>query len=159
MSDTIETFEVAGLNKLLLALKATKMPKVRVGILGAAASKPHEKGGTNYEVGLAHEFGSPKRKLPARSFLRIPLADKLNKELETSNLLTKERMAEVLKQGSIVPWLSQVAIVAERIVRGAFDTQGYGRWPGWKNPGYKNLSMQVLKDTGQLQESITSEVK
>jgi phage gpG-like protein len=49
--------------------------------------------------------------------------------------------------------------LAEGISKGAFDTQGYGKWPDWKNPNYTNNANQVLVDTGQLVGSITSEVK
>src|SRR5580692_9916191 len=107
MSDAIENYSIDGLEKLIKALKQ-KPPKCRVGILGSSNSRQGPSGVTNAEVGAAHEFGTDK--LPVRSFLRMPIANNLNKEIKKSGLNSEETLKEVVKQGSIVPWMKQVAI-------------------------------------------------
>lgn len=170
MSDSdAYTLEIKGLNQLLKALKSVRPPVIRIGIIGAKAgphfaiAKPGQKAPksapTNAEIGAAHEFGAPTRGLPQRSFLRVPLADRLNKEMELSGALSEATTKDVIKEGSVVPYLKKIAVMAEGIVAGAFDSGGYGKWPAWKNSNYHNNANQLLVDTGQLRNSITSEVK
>lgn len=142
------SIELRGLDQLIKALKA-KPPTVRIGVLG---------GGENATVGAVHEFGAPARNIPQRSFLRVPLADHLNKELENSGLLNKEVLNDVIKKGSMTPWMKQVAVVAQGIVDDAFETSGDGKWPKWKDPNYTNQGGMLLVDTGSLRDSITTEV-
>ncbi len=160
MSDETATLNVKGLDQLVKALKA-KPPTCRVGILGSKASRspsPGEKSTpTNAEVGAAHEFGTST--IPQRSFLRVPIAEGLQKEMESSGLLDKDALNDVIKSGSVTPWLKKVAISAEACVSDAFDSGGNGKWPPWKNSNYTNNSGQLLVDTKQLRESVTSEVK
>ena len=159
MSNDACTVNVAGLDKLLKALKA-KPPVARVGILGGDENRK-ETGNApgNAEVGAVHEYGAPARGIPPRSFLRIPISDNLQKYMDTSGVLSKDKMDEVLKVGSVVPWLKEVAGIAERIVVEAFATSGFGKWAAWKDPNYTNNANMILVDTTQLRESITSEVK
>jgi phage gpG-like protein len=157
MSDDTVTINVKGLDQLLKALKAGP-PIARVGILGDKTARSGDGSfQTNAEIGAAHEFGTSK--MPARSFLRVPISQNLQKEMENSGALDKKTLNEVVKQGSVLPWVKKIAILAEGIVADAFDTGGFGKWPGWKNPNYTNNSGQLLVDTKQLRDSITSEVK
>lgn len=148
MSDEGFTLELKGLDQLVKALKKDP-PIVRIGVLG---------GGRNAIVGAVHEFGAPARNIPQRSFLRVPIMDNLNKELQKSGLVEKEALAEVIKTGSMVPWMKQVAVTAEGVIDDAFETSGGGQWPPWKNPDYHNGGGTLLVDTGSLRDSITSEV-
>ena len=150
------TMEIKGLEKLLKALKG-KPPTARIGILTGKASEDHD-GSTNAEIGAAHEFGAPARGLPQRSFLRVPLAEKLNPELQKDGAFSKQQMESVLKEGTVLPWLKMVAIVAEKVVQDAFGSAGFGKWPAW-SPEYENNTGMILVDTTQLRDSITSEVK
>lgn len=154
------TLKVDGLEKLLKALKA-KPPVARVGILGDKSTRSGGGGGqpTNAEVGAAHEFGAPARGLPARSFLRVPISENLQKEMEKSQAFDEQVLSEVIKSGSVLAWMQKIAILAEGIVSDAFDSKGFGKWPSWSSPNYTNNAGQVLVDTKQLRESITSEVK
>lgn len=164
-----DTVNVKGLDLLLKALKVSKPPSARVGILGDK-NKPHfvsAKAGqklpnhipTNAEIGAVHEFGSPKRGIPPRSFLRIPISEKLQKYMEDAGAFDEDVFAKVIKTGSVLPWLKKIAILGEAIVSDAFDSAGFGKWKGWKNPNYTNQTNQILVDTQQLRNSITSEVK
>lgn len=151
-----ETIQIRGLDQLLKALSA-KPPKARVGILGGSGVRKEGKGSSNAEIGAAHEYGTSK--LPQRSFLRIPIQENLEKEMEKSNLFSPDVFKEVIKEGSVLPWMEKVAICAEACVEDAFATGGGGKWPSWKTPGYENNTGQILVDTTQLRDSITSEVK
>lgn len=168
MSDDTVTINVKGLDQLLKALKA-KPPIARVGIMGSK-NGPHyatlESGQkqpshvpTNAEVGAVHEFGSPTRNIVQRSFLRGPISDLLGKEIEAQGALDKDVMAQVIKSGSVIPWITKIAISAKGIVLGALASGGYGKWAPWKDPNYTNNTGMLLVDTTQLRNSITYEVR
>lgn len=160
MSDNdASTVNIKGLDQMLKALKS-RPPVCRIGILGNSDIRGKDKKGTtNSEVGAAHEFGAPGRNLPQRSFLRVPLADHLEKYLEQSGAFDKKVFDDVIAQGSVVPWLKKVAATAQAVVSDAFNTKGFGKWAPWKNPNYTNEGGTLLVDTQQLRDSITTEVK
>jgi len=161
MSDDMK-INTPGLDKIMKALSG-KMPKARVGILGdknvrgesAGSTQKKQAGASNAEVGAAHEFGTAT--LPQRSFLRVPISEHLAKKLEETGLTDKETLKEVIKSGTLVPWLKKVAIAAEGIVLEAFDSGGFGKWKPSDMTHKKNH--QTLVETQQLRNSITSEVK
>lgn len=173
--DTV-TLKTTNLDQLIKAIK-NALPRARVGVLGAKTNRngAANKGGrsvnatsgnrptapinvsTNAAVGLIHEFGS--NQIPRRSFLRVPIADNLQKKLDSSGAFTEDVLLEVIREGSVSPWLEKAAVLGETIVHEAFDTGGFGLWPPWKTPGYSNNTGQLLVDTQQLRNSITSEVK
>lgn len=155
-NDAIETFEIKGLEQLIKALKA-QPPKAKLGILGSSARTANgKKGPSNAMIGAAHEFGTTT--IEQRSFLRMPLTEELNAELERAGAFDERVMKDVIKQGSVIPWLTKIAIVAKNIVLDAFDTGGFGKWPAWKNPNYENNTGKLLVDTQQLRNSIEYEV-
>lgn len=157
MSDSF-TLEIKGLNQLIKSMKG-KLPTCRIGILGdESRTGKGSKVPTNAEIGAVHEFGAPSKGIPQRSFLRMPLTEHLEKEMESSGLLDKETLAEVVKQGSIKPWLEKIAVVSEGVVLDAFETKGGGKWPPWKNPSYTNEGGTLLVDSQQLRNSVTSKV-
>lgn len=149
-----DTIDTKGLEKLIKAMKV-KPPVARVGVLG---SKPREGGSSNADIGAKHEFGSPSEGLPQRSFLRVPLNDNLEKFLDSSGAFDKDAMESVIKLGTFLPWIRKMAIVAEKVVAEAFASGGFGKWAP-HSPGYTNNTGQILVDTQQLRNSITSEVK
>lgn len=138
--------DTKNLDALIKSLKG-ELPKVKVGILGDSR---------NATIGAAHEFGTSK--LPRRSFLRVPIADHFEKYMESSGIFTRESLEKVIEDRSMIPWLTRMGILAEKIVAEAFSTGGFGKWAKWKNPNYENNTGQILIDTQQLRNSITSEV-
>jgi phage gpG-like protein len=158
-NDAIQSFNLSGLEQMLKALKVKKA-YVKVGILGSTNSrKNNEKSGapsSNAEIGAAHEFGTSR--IPQRSFLRMPLNEKLDKEIEKSGLNEPRVIGEVIKGATLKPYLDQVAIAAKAVILDAFDTGGFGKWPAWKNPNYENNTGSILVDTKQLRDSIATEV-
>lgn len=150
-NDVVE-LKTPGLDKLIRALNA-RPPSARVGILGNNSARSGRT--TNATVGAAHEFGTSV--LPQRSFLRVPISEHLESYLKKSGALNKETFKEVIASGTVTPWMEKVAIVAESIVLDAFDSGGFGKWKSSNMDHKKNK--QTLVETGQLRNSITSEVK
>lgn len=142
---------IRGLDQILAAFKG-KLPVVKIGILGSSDGR--SKGGSNAEIGMKHEFGIG---VPRRSFLRQPIIENLDAYLLKSKAFDKETLAEVVRSHSVLPWLKKVGIVAESIVQDAFDTGGFGKWAPW-SPGYSSNTGNLLVDTQQLRNSISSEV-
>lgn len=145
--------------KLLTLIKIIKENKlkVRVGIIGESAMRPDRL--NNATVGAFHEFGTSK--MPMRSFLRMPLATKMDEYIQNvKNIFGTKVINAVYEERSMEPLLKRVGIVAERVVEDAFATEGFGSWAPlspWTVEHKKN--MQILTETGQLRKSITSEVK
>ena len=151
-----DTVNVVGLEKLLKALKA-KPPVARVGVLAAENARSGSAG--NATIGAVHEYGAPGRGIPQRSFLRVPISEHLQEQMESGELVGEAETKEVLKQGSVVPWLNKVAGIALQVVKTAFQTGGYGKWAPWKDPNYENNTGMLLVDSHQLRDSITKDVK
>lgn len=161
-NDDDTTIDVRGLENLIKALKVRTPPVARVGILGANAAAPHPSGEkfgdktpTNAQVGAWHEYGTTK--LPVRSFLRLPLSALLPSRLEEAGAFDKEALDQVLAEGSLEPWVAKLAVIGEAIVIEGFQTGGYGTWVR-SDMSRKKVKM-TLVETGQLRNSITSDVK
>ena len=115
---------------------------------------------TNAAVGAAHEFGSIKRNLPKRSFLREPLVDHLQEKLDAAGAFSAAAQAEVIKEKSLLPWTRKIAILAEEVVKMAFENRGYGKWQDLKEATWdKKTTKDILVETTQLRDSITSDTK
>lgn len=153
MSD--EKFDTTNLDQLIKALKEN-MSRARVGILGSKVTRGSDKTNTlnNATIGAFHEYGTST--LPVRSFLRVPITDNLKSRMESSGAFNKEELEEVVKTASFVPWLKKIAVLAEGIVADAFNSNGFGKW---KPTQHTNGGNTTLVDTGQLKDSITSEVR
>lgn len=158
------TLKMDGLQSLLKALEK-KSPVARIGILGSSQRRGG-KGTTNATVGAAHEFGTSR--IPQRSFLRVPLIDHLEDELAKSGAFTRSSLQEIASARSLIPWVKKLAIIGEGIVSDAFNTGGFGKWPPWAPSTSKGKArafskgkintLQLLVETQQLRNSITSEV-
>ncbi len=153
MSGDDTTINTRGLDQLIKALKV-KVPIARIGILGSKGQRDG-KGPSNAEVGAAHEFGT--EHLPIRSFLRVPISEHLNAKMENSRALDEDVLKEVIKSGTVVPWLRKVAALAKGIVDDAFNTGGFGKWKP-SNMDHKKTK-QTLVETHQLRDSIDWDVK
>lgn len=153
MDDTIE-FNPKGLNRIIKALKGP-LPTVRVGILGTKTQR-NDTNQTNATIGACHEFGTTN--MVARSWLRIPLIENLQSYLEKSRALDKDTLVKMVNTGSIKEWMAKIGIVAEAVISDGFSTSGFGKWANWKDPNYHNQANQILVDTQQLRNSISSDV-
>ena len=79
--------------------------------------------------------------------------------MAADNDVFKADIEVAVRTASFIPFFNSVATTAETIIADAFDSQGFGDWPDWKDPSYQNNTGMVLVDTQQLRNSITSEVK
>lgn len=152
MSEESE-LDIKKLEKFLKTLKLSPA-RLKVGILGSHAARKDGSGKTNAEIGACHEFGTTT--LPVRSFLRLPISAMLDKGLQKSGAFTRDTQQQVMQQGTVVPWLKKVGVVAEGIVAEAFQTGGFGTWVP-SNMAHKRVAM-TLVETQQLRNSISSEV-
>ena len=134
-------FNDSELQNLIKELVNKKMT-VKVGILGQAASRTD--GANNAEIGAAHEFGT--KHLPQRSFLRVPLENRLGQEVNAM---------EYEKKVSIGKLAHKVGNAEVKIVQEAFMTEGFGEWPVSKTAEHDG---KTLVDTAQLRDSINYEV-
>lgn len=158
--DTIELND-EGFKKLMQAF-AGHMPVARVGILGDNTRKPVEgekKATSNAEVGAAHEFGT--EHMVRRSWLLRPLTDHLSKALENAKAFDEITLKRVIEDGSILQWVKLIGVTGESVVAEGFASNGYGKWDALKPGPYadKKKNNQILVETTQLRDSVTSDAK
>ncbi len=134
-----DSIDLNGLAQLTKALKITSPPHIEVGIIGTKGER--EGSVSNATIGAAHEYGAPAINLPCRSFLRMPIKDHLQSEMEESGLLGEAELKAVVKTGTIMPWLEQIKILALGTVLKAFASNGFGTWAPWK----QNYSRKIVK--------------
>ena len=135
--------------------------EIRVGILGSKAARKNGDGGiTNAEIGFIQEFGSMKNKIPARSFLGMPLSLYLVDFLKKKKSFGDKEIKKAVKEGTLLELAKSVGIVAEEVVEEAFASRGFGNWKENKPSTIKRKgSDSPLIDTGELRRSISSEAK
>lgn len=159
--------KLEALDKLIKACKE-RPPTIRIGILGGSDSREtqvQQKDGSfktdvssNATIGAAHEFGTSR--LPMRSFLRMPLMDKLGKELDKqSEAFGKQALKDVIASGKWTLLFNRIAKLGVAVILDAFASNGFGKWAPWKTKGYSNNTGNILVDSQQLRNSITSDVK
>jgi len=145
--------DLSGLRNLKSTTKGR--PFVRVGVLSDSASRGDDEDDiNNAEIGRIHEFGDPEQNIPPRSWLAMPLQQRID-ELNKAAVSTQATTA--LSEGNIENFLDIVGAQAEAVIQGAFKTQGYGQWPANAPSTIKRKgSSQPLIDSGAFRQSITS---
>jgi hypothetical protein len=147
-------FNFDRLNKVVKALSGQKYV-VKVGILGNKVSRKSNVL-TNAEVGLVHEFGSASRKIPPRSFLRMPIYTQAEKIIKETSAGAENDIAE----GRIVRVMTRLGVAAENAIQDAFGSAGFGNWAPDKPATVRRKgSESPLIDTAQLRKSISSKVE
>ena len=129
---------------------------VKVGIL--ADGKAAESHGEidNATLGVVHELGSIKRRIRARSWLRMPLESRKG---ELIKFLRSDRVKALIGEGKIKEVFKLLGLKAEAIIDSAFRSGGFGQWADLKESTIKEKgSAAILIDTSQLRRSVTSEV-
>lgn len=130
---------------------------------------------TNASLAAIHEFGSPEHNLPARSMLKIPIADHAQEIMEPF----KGKADSFLRKGTLLQLYKLIGVACEKVVDGAFQSGGYGKWAPLK---YSTLLAKfkgnlktrkgklaqiyagqvgeaILIKTGQLRRSFSSRVR
>ena len=151
-------FDDKNLNDILRMLK--KDYRVRIGILGNKATARHDSksGLTNVETGTFHEFGTSK--MPQRSFLWMPLKEKLRDEIKDMKKVVFKQLYVKKAPDEFFKTLMSKAL---DIVEEAFNTNGYGQWKSLtaatkRRKERLNLSPNTLVETGKLRNSITGKI-
>lgn len=144
----------------------------RVGIIGGKASEEHKQGGfnkngkriitsessgmTNAEIGIIQEFGSETAGIPPRSFLRMPIEEKIK---DLVRFLGSSAIQSMFEKKNIKGIFKAMGIEGEGIVQDAFATRGFGRWkPNAPSTIAAKGSDSPLIDTAQLRRAISSDV-
>lgn len=151
MSDDQTSLDTRALENFIRALNEP-LPTGRIGIIGKVSRVDGER--TNVEIGIDHEFGT--EKLPVRSFLRVPLNEHLSSYIENSEAFHPEVLETVIRERSVMLWMQKIMLLAQNVVLDAFNTGGFGAWKPSDMTRKKNH--QTLVETGQLRDSITTEV-
>ena len=177
MNDQTFRFNETGLQNLLKVLGSDHV--VRVGIFGGQHFEAGEKrkigadqgrggarktrktpsGMKNADVGFLMEFGRPKTgaepRIPARSWLRMPIFTKINQIVQDS----ARGFTEAVKEGDSLRFLTIIGINAEKWIGLAFDTRGFGSWAQNSATTIEAKGSDApLIDTGQLRRSVASQV-
>lgn len=154
--------------KLSRELLKAKDMRVRVGVPSAdfkGIKKNHEDSKiTMVELAFIHEFGSSKRNIPERSFLRLGLDRGREQIIEAQKQSADEWLLGYGKI-SLKQVMSKIGLEAQNQVRKIFISSN--GWPNDPNSaqykkklkkGKKGGTPKALIDTGQLMQSITFEV-
>ncbi len=139
----------------------------KVGVLGGITrkaelsydvSKQQAASQTNAQIGARHELGDPASNLPIRSWLRMPITEKMQETLIKAlpPAAQKRLWKEIIETKSLRPFVKKLAILGEQIVQMGFDTGGFGKW---KPSQFRHkANQQTLVETQQLRNSVSSEV-
>lgn len=162
--------------KKLQALREGLKMKVAIQV-GVFQGKSARKDGplSNADLASIHEYGSPEHGLPARSMLKIPIAEHAQQIMAPF----KGKGEEFLAKEKLIKMYKLIGVAAENIVRQAFATGGFGKWAPLT---YRTLMAKlsgslktrkgkiakiskgqigqgILIDSGQLRRAFSSRVK
>ena len=139
-----------------LAANLSKDYSVDVGILGSEATT-QEGGNTLAGIGAQHEFGVPTAMppIPRRSFIRFPI-ETGQRQIESD---VGKNYQKHMEKGNVKGIFTDIGLACEARIQDAFDSGGFGEWQQL-SPITIELkgSSAILIDTGQLRQSITSQV-
>jgi phage gpG-like protein len=145
---TVNLDSIANIQKFI-----SENAKIRIGIL---ANEERPDGFGSVELACVHEFGSQKRGIPQRSFLRQTMVnrkDDFKTEIESNKETIMKRIAS--GQGDMV--LQKMGATWQKYVLETFDNEG----PNWAPLSPKTIaariknSDKILQDTGEMKKSIT----
>ena len=139
------TVDVKGLETLQKFLEKNKT-SVRVGVFDER----------NALIGVVHEFGSKKRSIPKRSFLRMPLEKELPKKLRKLKL----KSIEELKSSKLEQLFHTIGGMAIAAIGDAFATGGFGLWATLNEKYTQRKKVNdILVESTQLRDAIQYEIK
>lgn len=143
----------------------------KVGVLAAknARSEDDEEGYIdNATLASIHEFGSPSQNIPARSFFRLT-EEKRSNDMRAFIESQEDNIFKKVLEGKTKYVLARLAAKWSEYIGECFETEGFGTWKPLssstllarlaKTKDKKKFNPQILQDSGQLERSITYEVK
>ena len=134
----------------LQELKKTLRQKyeARVGIF--SENNKRDDGKSNAMIGLKHIYAL---ETPKRDWLKLPI---LLKSRDIADKIV-DFLPSAIRAKTMKNVYQAMAIEGEQIVKGAFDTGGYGMWlPLSPITADKKGSDTILVETGQLKDSVSS---
>lgn len=135
---------------------------VKLGILGQKADRSagdEDEEVTNAELGFIHEFGSVKKNIPIRSWLRMPIIAK-TKDIIKAIAKQKKKIEKDAAEGNNPEELYKfLGVAGEEAVQEAFDTGGFGKWEDKKPTKANEGKMSPLIITGEMRRSVSSSVE
>lgn len=144
------SINTSGLDKILKDLKAKK--SVQVGVFKTAV---YPDGKSVAEVAVQNEYGVKSKRIPARSFIKMPLEHEA--KLITSNV--NKAATKDLENGNIDIIYKKIGMACESAIQKAFESRGFGLWLD-NSPVTieKKGSSSPLIDIGVMRRSVTSRV-
>jgi len=136
---------------------------IKVGVLSDGKLHDDDKIGA---AGLAavHEFGSPSRNIPERSFLRLTASQRTD-DYKKWIKANKEDISKSIIAGGLSSFCQKIGAFWVSCIHDTFFRSGYGSWPKLKPSTVKARTKgkgrgpaKPLIDTGALMNSITYEV-
>lgn len=172
LSHNMDTIRLDITKLVAIEKELKKKFEAKVGILGDKNNR--KDANTNALIGATHEFGAPTKNIKQRSFLRMPLNQKLPEKLtEIGQGLIDNMVTNNIKQQ-----YKKLGIIGENIVHDAFDTGGFGQWAPtkyattrkklramkykkWHTESLETAAKhtKILVETRQLEKSISSKVE
>jgi hypothetical protein len=139
------------LEKIVAALG--RKHSVKIGVFSDAKTAEGE---SVADYGAKNEFGVVTKKIPERSFIRMPLETKASKISDDVGRRAKQHIAD----GDVKAIFEDIGFAGEAAIQEAFDTRGFGTWK-------ENAQMTIelkgsdapLIDDGTLRKSITHKVE
>lgn len=146
--------DTSGLDKLRQMAADLGSSEAQVGIF--ADKDARSDGKSNATIGGEHEFGlvSEGSKMPERSWLRMPLHERLAKNISASSL-----RATMMTDPTAENLLNKLGADAERTVQQSFDTGGFGEWPSLHPQTVEAKGHDtILIDSGELRAAVSHRV-
>ena len=149
---------ISGLDQLMKNIEEAKRYHIKIGIL--SDGKVERTGGelNNAQIGNFHEqeFGSISKKIPQRSFLKMPLEYEGQSITFYLHKNSESIMKDLTADKGIKRLYYKVGMRAKTIIKDAFESGGFGQWqPLAQSTIDKKGSDKILVDTGQLENAIT----
>lgn len=128
---------------------------VRVGIFSDRTDRKEKGEMDNAAVGLQHELGSFTKKIPIRSWLRMPLGVSQREIIRDASYGANE----LIGLGRIAEVLKRLGFACEDAILAAFKSGGFGTWkPISARTAKAKGSTAILIETNQLRRSVASQV-
>lgn len=147
-----------------LAKEISKKYSIKVGLLANHGGSDAVEG-TDMDLaslGLLMEYGSEDGKIPARSFLEMPIVLKSDEILKTVKAdWTVEEINYFIKEGKLdlLSRAYMMGVGAVDVIQDAFESKGFGNWAENRPSTIKKKgSSMPLIDTGNLRRHIVAEV-
>lgn len=139
---------------LLSNMEEAKSKAVFVGLPAEkAGSQIYGDGRSIIENAAVHEYGSHDGRIPERSFMRVPFKEK-ESDLGGAILQQWSQVAEGKRTVDVA--LGRVGIAAVAVMKDAFRTGGFGKWPALKPETVERKGhSKILEDTRVLRNSLS----